>query len=73
MCAGAIVQARISRLVFGVRDPKAGACGSVFNIPQEPRLNHRVEIFHGALEQEIQELLQGFFNRLRGRVERSIV
>jgi tRNA(adenine34) deaminase len=73
MCAGAIVQARISRLVFGVRDSKAGACGSVFNIPQEPRLNHRVEIFHGALEQEIQELLQGFFSRLRGRVERSIV
>lgn len=73
MCAGAIVQARISRLVFGVRDPKAGACGSVFNIPQEPRLNHRVEIFNGALEQEIQELLQRFFSRLRGRVERSIV
>jgi tRNA(adenine34) deaminase len=72
MCAGAIVQARISRLVFGVRDPKAGACGSVFNIPQEPRLNHRVEIFNGALEQEIQELLQGFFSRLRARVERTI-
>ncbi len=73
MCAGAIVQARISRLVFGVRDPKAGACGSVFNIPQEPRLNHRVEIFHGALEQEIQDLLQGFFSRLRSRVEKTIV
>jgi tRNA(adenine34) deaminase len=73
MCAGAIVQARISRLVFGVRDPKAGACGSVFNIPQEPRLNHRVEIFHGALEQEIQGLLQGFFSRLRSRIERTIV
>ncbi len=72
MCAGAIVQARISRLVFGVQDPKAGACGSVFNIPQEPRLNHRVEIFHGALEQEIQELLQGFFSRLRARIEKTI-
>jgi tRNA(adenine34) deaminase len=73
MCAGAMIQSRISRLVFGVRDAKAGACGSVFNIPQEPRLNHRVEVIHGTHEQEIQELLQGFFNRLRSRVERTIV
>jgi tRNA(adenine34) deaminase len=72
MCAGAMIQARISRLVFGVRDAKAGACGSVFNIPQEPRLNHRVEVIHGTHEQEIQELLQGFFSRLRSRVERSV-
>ncbi|HLB02976.1 MAG TPA: nucleoside deaminase, partial [Nitrospiria bacterium] len=70
MCAGAMVQARISRLVFGVRDPKAGACGSIFNIPQEPRLNHRIEVIHGALEPEIQELLQGFFSRLRTKTEK---
>jgi tRNA(adenine34) deaminase len=73
MCAGALVQARISRLVFGVKDPKAGACGSIFNIPREPRLNHQVETVHGVLEREIQELLQGFFSRLRTRVERTIV
>ncbi len=65
MCAGAIVQARIARLVFGARDPKAGACGSIFDIPAERRLNHRVEVTGGILEQESQTLLQDFFRRLR--------
>ncbi len=65
MCAGAIVQSRISRLVFGARDPKAGACGSVFNIPAERRLNHRVQVTGGVLELESQELMQSFFKRLR--------
>lgn len=70
MCAGAMVQARVSRLIFGVRDPKAGACGSIFNVPQEPRLNHRLEVLHGVLEQEIQDLLQGFFGWLRAERKR---
>ena len=65
MCAGAIVQSRIARLVFGARDPKAGACGSIFDIPAEQRLNHRVEVTGGVLEQESQTLLQEFFRRLR--------
>ena len=65
MCAGAIIQSRISRLVFATRDPKAGACGSVFNLPDEPRLNHRVQVLGGLLEKESQELIQGFFRRLR--------
>ncbi|WP_447976981.1 tRNA adenosine(34) deaminase TadA [Candidatus Nitrospira bockiana] len=65
MCIGAIIQARITRLVFGARDPKAGACGSVFNIPSERRLNHRVQVVGGVLEQESQELMQSFFRRLR--------
>ena len=65
MCAGAIIQSRISRLVFATRDPKAGACGSVFNLPEEPRLNHRVQVLGGLLEKESQELIQGFFRRLR--------
>lgn len=65
MCAGAIIQARISRLVFATKDPKAGACGSVFNIPGERRLNHKVEVVSGILEQESQELLQNFFRGLR--------
>ena len=65
MCAGAIIQARVSRLVFGARDPKAGACGSVFNLPGERRLNHRVEVCGGVLELESQELMQTFFRRLR--------
>ena len=65
MCAGAIIQARISRLVFATKDPKAGACGSIFDIPAERRLNHRVEVVSGILERESQELLQNFFRGLR--------
>lgn len=65
MCAGAVIQSRISRLVFGARDPKAGACGSVFNIPAERRLNHRVQVTGGVLELESQALMQNFFRRLR--------
>lgn len=65
MCIGAIILARIPRLVFGAMDPKAGACGSILNVPAERRLNHRVEVVGGVLEQECQELLQTFFKNLR--------
>jgi tRNA(adenine34) deaminase len=65
MCIGAIILSRIARLVYGARDPKAGACGSIFDIPPDPRLNHRVEIQGGIGEQESQQLLQEFFRRLR--------
>ncbi len=65
MCIGAIILARIPRLVFGALDPKAGACGSVLNVPAERRLNHRVEVIDGILEQQSQELLQTFFKNLR--------
>ena len=65
MCLGAIILARIPRVVFGARDPKAGACGSVFNLPAEPRLNHRVAVTGGVLEQESQALIQKFFKDLR--------
>ncbi len=65
MCIGAAILARVKRLVFAVRDPKGGACGSMFNIPPEPRLNHRLEVVGGILQQESQELLQQFFRRLR--------
>lgn len=65
MCIGAIILARIPRIVFGAWDPKAGACGSVFNLPVEPRLNHRVAVTGGILEQESQALLQKFFKELR--------
>ncbi len=68
MCAGAIIQSRISRLVFGARDPKAGACGSVFNLPDERRLNHRVQVVGGVMEHESQELMQTFFRNLRDDV-----
>lgn len=66
MCAGAIVQSRISRLVFGAWDPKAGACGSLLDIPAEPRLNHRVRVEGGLLEEESQMVLQDFFRNRRG-------
>ncbi len=65
MCIGAIILARIPRLVFGALDPKAGACGSIFDVPKERRLNHRVEVIGGVLERESQELLQMFFKNLR--------
>jgi len=65
MCIGAIILARIPRLVFGAMDPKAGSCGSIFDLPKERKLNHRVEVIGGVLERESQELLQTFFKNLR--------
>lgn len=65
MCAGAIMQSRIARLVFGAWDAKAGACGSLFDIPTDRRLNHRVEVVGGVLETESQTLLQEFFRPKR--------
>lgn len=65
MCAGALVLARIDRLVFGTDDPKAGACGSLYNIVQDSRLNHRVEINAGVLAEDCKTQLQAFFQRRR--------
>lgn len=64
MCMGAIIQARIDRLVFGCGDPKAGACGGVFDLNQFP-FNHRVQVASGVLETPCRELLQKFFKKLR--------
>jgi len=61
MCAGAIVLARVARVVYGASDPKAGACGSVLDVLAEPRLNHRPEVAGGLLAQECGELLSSFF------------
>jgi tRNA(adenine34) deaminase len=66
MCAGAIVLARIPRLVFGTDDPKAGGCGSVFDILSDRRLNHQVEVIREIRREESAALLQGFFRRRRG-------
>lgn len=65
MCMGAIVLARISRLVFGARDPKAGAVYSVYNIGTDKKLNHQLEVTEGVCEAECSALLKKFFNRLR--------
>ena len=67
MCAGAIVLARIPRLVFAAHDPKAGMTGSLSNIVQDPRLNHRVEISAGVRGGEAAAMLRGFFRERRGR------
>lgn len=65
MCAGAIVLARLPRLVYGANDPKAGACVSLYNVPQDERLNHRVEMASGILADECGELLKAFFRARR--------
>jgi tRNA(adenine34) deaminase len=61
MCAGAIVLARVPRVVYGARDPKAGACGSILDVLAEPRLNHRPQVAGGLLADECGALLSDFF------------
>ncbi|MBI3579340.1 MAG: nucleoside deaminase [Ignavibacteriales bacterium] len=65
MCAGAIVMARIPTLVFAAYDPKAGACGTLFNIVEDKRLNHTTHVIAGVCDKESEELLRGFFGRVR--------
>lgn len=65
MCAGAIVLSRVQQLVYGAADPKAGACGTLFNIVQDDRLNHRVELIGGILEGRCGEVLREFFTKVR--------
>jgi tRNA(adenine34) deaminase len=67
MCAGALVNARVERLVFATFDPKAGFCGSLGNLVQDPRLNHRLTVETGLMEERARQLLQDFFRALRRR------
>lgn len=71
MCAGAIVQSRIQRVVMGCRNPKAGCAGSVMNLLQAPGLNHRAEIAEGIFEEECSELMRRFFRELREKRKRD--
>jgi tRNA(adenine34) deaminase len=66
MCAGAILHARMRRLVYAASDPKAGACGSVLEVMNHPQLNHRVEVVPGLLAEECGAMLTGFFRSRRG-------
>ncbi len=66
MCAGALVAARVARVVFGAADPKAGAAGSLYNLCSDPRLNHEVEVLPGVLGDEAGEMLSAFFASRRG-------
>lgn len=67
MCAGALVNSRVGRLVYGAADPKAGFCGSLGDLVRDPRLNHRLEVVGGVLAEECGDLLRSFFARLRDR------
>jgi tRNA(adenine34) deaminase len=67
MCAGALVQSRVTRLVFGTADPKAGAVGSLYNLAEEPRHNHRLLVTSGVLAEESRQLLKSFFAQLRAK------
>jgi tRNA(adenine34) deaminase len=71
MCAGALVNARVEHLIFAAPDPKAGFCGSLGNLVQDPRLNHRLTVTAGVEEERARRLLQGFFQRLRKRSENT--
>ena len=65
MCAGALVNSRVRRLVFGTEDPKAGFCGTLGNLVQDARLNHRLEVTSGVMREECSAVLKGFFAALR--------
>ena len=65
MCAGALINARLARLVFGAWDEQAGCCGSLYQLCRDPRFNHQLEVAGGIMENECQELLQRFFRRRR--------
>jgi tRNA(adenine34) deaminase len=70
MCAGALVAGRVRRVVFGAFDPKAGACGSLFRITEDPRLNHRLQTVGGVLAEPCAELLREFFRKRRAAGEK---
>jgi tRNA(adenine34) deaminase len=73
MCMGAMIQARVGRLVFGCFDPKAGACGSIYDLSKDPRLNHRIEVKSGVLRKECSQILSHFFKKLRTGTSRRVL
>ena len=73
MCAGAIVQSRIPTVVFGAHDPKGGCCGTIYNLLDESKFNHRCELVSGVLEEECGQLLSDFFRELRQKKKQQRV
>jgi tRNA(adenine34) deaminase len=73
MCMGAAINARIARLVFGTVDPKAGAAVSLYNLAEDKRLNHRIEVVSGIMEEECRSLIQDFFRERRRKPLSQIV
>lgn len=72
MCAGAIIQSRIDRVVFGARDPKAGCVGSIYDLLTEQRFNHQCEVVDGVLADECGQMLSNFFKKLRKRSSKEV-
>jgi len=70
MCAGAAVLSRIKKIVYGASDPKFGACGSIFDVPTEKKLNHRIKVVSGVLSDEISDMMKQFFKRIRLQKDR---
>jgi len=66
MCAGALINARLNRIVYGTKDSRAGACGSVYNLPEDPKSVFYVDVTSGVLEQKCSSILQSFFRKKRG-------
>lgn len=71
MCAGAVILSRITRVVYGAKDPKGGCAGTFMNLPEDERFNHRSEVIPGVLEKECGELLTNFFRGIRERKKRD--
>ena len=71
MCAGALVQSRIDRVVIGAMNPKAGSAGSIVNLLEEPRFNHQCEVTRGVLREECEGLMKGFFKEIRARKDQA--
>lgn len=72
MCGGALIQARVNKLIFGTFDPKMGAFGSIYNLAEDKRLNHRIEVESGILEEECCKLIKIFFKKRRRGTEEAI-
>jgi len=73
MCAGAMVLSRIKKVYIGAMDPKSGACGSVFNIPGEQRLNHRIEVEAGIMGRECESMMKDFFKKRRKNSTEEVI
>lgn len=71
MCAGAFILARISKIIFGLSDPKSGACGSIYNIPQEQKLNHTIDVVKGVRAEQSLKILQNFFKQKRNKKSKN--
>ncbi|MEW6026501.1 MAG: tRNA adenosine(34) deaminase TadA [Planctomycetota bacterium] len=71
MCAGALVNARVKHLVYGADDPKAGGCGSIVNVTNDKRLNHRIEVVSGVMDKDCQWLMKEFFKKKRAIVNKN--